>query len=143
MHPLKGKCHCGNIRVAIELPDAPGGYGPRACDCEFCRKHGASYISDPHGSLRIEVETSRLLGKYRQGGEIADCIFCSRCGVLVGVLYQESGLLYAAVNSSILEDNGCLGAKISVSPKELTVSEKVRRWKELWFSNVSVIDHDV
>jgi len=142
MHRVKGGCHCGNIRVFVELPHAPSDYCPRVCDCEFCRKHGASYVSDQHGSLRIEVGNSQILGKYRQGAGIADCLFCIRCGVLVGVLYQESGHLYATVNSAVLVGNDSFGEKKSVAPRLLAASEKVSRWKELWFSNVTFAAHD-
>lgn len=142
MHRLEGGCHCGNIHVVVELPNAPGDYCPRACDCEFCRKHGASYVSDPLGSLRIEVENSQFLGRYRQGCGMAECLFCAKCGVLVGVLYQESGHLYATVNSAALVGDGGFGEKKSVSPRLLAASEKIGRWKELWFSNVTLAADD-
>lgn len=142
MHRLKGKCHCGNIRVSLEVSKAPNEYSPRACDCDFCRKHGASYLSDRHGSLQIEVKDSQCLGKYRQGSETAECILCARCGVLVGVIYQEGERLYATVNSRVIENDIGFGEEKSVSPKVLAASEKIRRWKELWFSNVTFIAHD-
>ncbi|WP_439653748.1 GFA family protein [Rhodanobacter sp. FW106-PBR-R2A-1-13] len=142
MHRLEGGCHCGNIRIVVDLPNAPSDYFPRACDCEFCRKHGASYVSDPHGSLRIEVGNSQFLVRYRQGSEIAECLFCSRCGVLIGVLYQESSHLYATVNSAVLVSAESFGEKKSVSPKQLTANEKVGRWMELWFSNVTLAAND-
>lgn len=142
MHRLEGGCHCGNVGVVVELSNAPGSYSPRACDCDFCRKHGASYISDAQGSLHIEVKDPRFLVKYRQGAGIADCVLCSRCGVLLGVLYEENGCLYGAANSSALTGAGSLGEKKPVSPKLLTESEKISRWKEAWFSNVTVAVHD-
>lgn len=142
MHRLEGGCHCGNIRVAVEIQKEPTDYCPRECDCEFCRKHGASYISDPLGSLRIAVEKSQFLGRYRQGSGIADCLFCARCGVLVGVTYQENGHLYGTVNSAALVSDGGFGETKSVSPKLLAASEKVGRWKELWFSNVTLVAND-
>src|SRR5690606_15291893 len=99
----------------VDLPKAPGDYFPRACDCDFCRKHGASYVSDPHGALRIEVENSRLFGRYRQGNGIAECLLCSRCGVLVGAIYQESGRLYGTVNSAALANPDAFGEQKPVS----------------------------
>lgn len=142
MHRIEGGCHCGNIRVAVEIQNAPTYYCPRACDCDFCRKHCASYISDPLGSLRIAVENSQLLGRYRQGSGIAECLFCARCGVLVGVIYQEDGQVYGTVNSAALMSEEGFGEKKSVSPKLLATSEKVGRWKELWFSNVTLVAND-
>ncbi|HEX9778458.1 MAG TPA: hypothetical protein VGA63_09955 [Geopsychrobacteraceae bacterium] len=142
MHRLEGRCHCGNIRVDIELSKAPNEYGPRACDCDFCRKHDASYISDPHGSLHIEVKDSQRLGRYRQGSETAECLLCTRCGVLVGVIYQDGERRYATVNSRVIDNDVGFGEKRSVSPKVLSANEKIRRWKELWFSNVTFIAND-
>ena len=139
MHHLEGSCHCGNIQLDIGLSNAPSEYAPRACDCDFCRKHGASYISDPRGSLRIEVEDSRLLGKYRQGSETADCLLCTRCGVLIGVVYKDGERLYATVNSRVIDDGGGFGETVSVSPKVLSAADKIRRWKELWLSNVAFV----
>lgn len=139
MHHIEGKCHCGNIHVALELSAAPGDYAPRACDCDFCRKHGASYLSDPHGTLRIDVADARLLGRYRQGSGMAECLLCRECGVLVGVTYREEGRLYAAVNTRVLEGGVGFGEGKSVSPKLLAGDEKVRRWKELWFANVTLV----
>lgn len=138
---LQGGCHCNNIRVTIELPKPLGEYRPRACDCAFCRKHGASYVSDPQGALRIELEAPQRLGRYRQGNEIAECLFCANCGVLVGICYRENGRLYAAVNSAVLDGAG-FGEKIPVSPGALDASDKVRRWKELWFSDVTLLADD-
>lgn len=138
MPRIEGGCHCGNLHVVVDLPKTPSDYLPRACDCEFCRKHGASYVSDPHGALRIEVGSSQFLGRYRQGSEIAECLFCLRCGVLIGVLYQESGQLYATVNSAAFAGTESFGEKTAVSPKLLTANEKAGRWKELWFSDVTL-----
>lgn len=137
MHRLSGRCHCGNIRVDIDLSNAPNEYGPRACDCDFCCKHGASYISDPHGALHIAVKDVQRLGRYRQGSETAEFLFCSQCGVLVGVTYQDGERLYATVNSQVIESEAGFGEKLSVSPKVLSADEKIRRWKALWFPNVA------
>lgn len=56
----------------MELPHASCAYHPRACDCDFCRKHGAAYISDPQGAVRIQVKDAQQLGRYRQGSGIAE-----------------------------------------------------------------------
>jgi hypothetical protein len=126
--------------VSVELTGAPCDYAPGACDCEFCHKHGASYISDPKGAIKIEVENAERLGKYRQGNGIADCLFCTECGVLLGILYQENGHLYATANSRALISS--FGENKPISPKLLTASEKISRWQELWFSNVTLALHN-
>jgi hypothetical protein len=82
-----------------------------------------------------------FLGKYRQGQEIADCLFCTNCGVLLGIAYQNDGQLFATVNSQIIEGETDFGEKISVSPKTLAATEKAARWKSNWFPNVTVLTH--
>lgn len=42
MYRADGGCHCGNIKVDVELAAAPETYHPRVCDCDFFRKHGAA-----------------------------------------------------------------------------------------------------
>jgi hypothetical protein len=59
---VDGGCHCRNIILRIELPNSPGSYNPRACDCDFCGKHAASYVSDAHGSLLVEIAVQREVG---------------------------------------------------------------------------------
>lgn len=142
MHKVEGGCHCGNIRVELDLSRAPGTYSPRACDCDFCRKHGASYLSDPDGSARIRVKGAQCLGKYRQGSGIADFLFCKGCGVLVGATYEIGGRMFAAINSRVIEGDTAFGEVKSASPKTLAPAEKVNRWKAIWFPNVALVAED-
>lgn len=69
---------------------------------------------------------------------MADFLFCLQCGVLVSVIYQENAHLYATVNRSALSNRDDFGATQSVSPKRLSATEKMTRWKQLWFSHVSI-----
>jgi hypothetical protein len=140
MHRVNGGCHCGNILLEIDFSRAPGAYNPRACDCDFCRKHGASYVSDAQGSLLVRVKDVRQSGKYRQGSGIAECLVCRNCGVLVGAFYRSDGRLFAAVNAKVVDDQVKFGAEQPVSPKNLSESAKVTRWQDIWFSNVVVIN---
>jgi hypothetical protein len=133
-----GGCHCGNIAFEVEFTGKPDSYNPRVCDCDFCRKHAASYVSDPQGSLLIHIKDERNLGKYRQGSGIADFLLCRNCGVLVGVTFQTDGRLYATVNSKSIDGGPHFGEETPVSPSMLSDSEKTERWKDIWFGNVSI-----
>lgn len=137
MHKLKGGCHCGNIKIEVALVRAPKEYIPRACDCEFCRKHGASYISDPDGSLVMRVRDDQLK-IYRQGSGTAEMLICANCGVLVGGAYRSEGHVFAAINTKTIDGDTRFGEGQPVSPKVLSSEEKVERWRRLWFSNVSI-----
>jgi hypothetical protein len=140
MHSISGGCHCGNIQVDLSLARAPANYHPRACDCSFCRKHGAAYISDAQGSLRIRISEPDGCGQYRQGNELAEMLLCTRCGVLIGALFQSEGRIHATVNVRAVEGTARFGAEQTVSPQVLSADQKVARWKELWFGDVEVHD---
>ena len=142
MYRVSGGCHCGNILVDLEFVRATDTYNPRACDCDFCRKHCASYVSDAQGSLLIRIKDERQSGKYHQGSGIAECLFCTTCGVLVGALYRDDARLYAAVNVKVVDGRTKFGAEQPVSPKTLSDSEKVKRWQDIWFSNVRIVTVD-
>jgi len=132
---LTGGCHCGKVRIEFGTSKSPGEFNPRACDCSFCLKHGASYVSDPNGRLSIEVKGSDTLGEYRQGSGSARLLVCRHCGVLVAGLYDGEGVSYGTVNSRCLEGTS-FGAPKTVSPESLTAEEKKQRWMKLWTPNV-------
>jgi hypothetical protein len=137
MHTVSGGCHCGNIRVELQLLKEPASYAPRACDCDFCRKHSAAWISDPQGSLRIRVRDARLRGTYTQGSAQAKLVLCRNCGVLIGAFYEENGRIYGTVNVNVLENSTQFAARQPVSPQGLAPGDKAQRWKSLWFADVS------
>ena len=142
MHKVSGACHCGNIRVELQLARAPDSYRPRACDCDFCCKHGAAYVSDPQGALLIRIRDAQHAGYYHQGSGLAELLLCSNCGVLVGALYREGGRLYGVVNVKAIERRAAFGKEQTVSPGLLSAGEKVKRWHDIWFADVSVAAGD-
>ena len=139
MYQLNGGCHCGNISVQVELPSASSTYSPRACDCDFCVKHGAAYISDPQGALRIRIVDERQRGTYLQGNEIAEMLLCTRCGVLIGALYHSGGNTYATLNARTIAGDPIFAPEQTISPKRHSVEEKTERWKRIWFSRVESV----
>jgi len=138
MYSVSGGCHCGNVRVDLRLAREPGTYRTRACDCDFCRKHGAAYVSDPQGSLTIRIQDAREMGIYRQGSGVAECVFCAKCGVLIGALYRSEDRVWGAVNAKIVDGPTGFGAEQCVSPKALAANEKEKRWQDIWFHDVVI-----
>lgn len=138
MIDLKGGCHCGNIEVDVSLSRPPEAYNPRACDCNFCMKYGAAYLSDREGGLRIHVKDPRRLSRYRQGSGQAEFLVCSQCGVLVAGSYQDAGRTIGAVNSQVIKGTR-FGEKAIVSPKKLGPDDKTKRWKDVWFQDVTLV----
>jgi hypothetical protein len=139
MEPLFGQCYCGNIHLTMTLSCELHAVHPRACDCDFCRKHGAEYVSDPLGSLHIRIKAEREVGRFRQGSDIAELLLCRTCGVLVGAFYRDGDQLFGTVNVRALEDYAAFGASVAVSPKSLSPDEKTKRWQQVWFPDVRVV----
>ena len=142
MHKVSGSCHCGNIRVELELARPPDSYQPRACDCDFCCKHAAAYVSDPQGALLIRIRDAQHAGHYRQGSGLAELLLCRNCGVLVGALYREGQQLYGVVNVRVIDKRAAFGREQTVSPRSLSAVEKVKRWHDIWFADVRVAEGD-
>jgi hypothetical protein len=46
-----GRCHCGAVEVAFEPTQAASELQLRECACSFCRRHGATSLTDPAGKL--------------------------------------------------------------------------------------------
>jgi hypothetical protein len=135
---MGGGCHCGNITVRVELEQAPDAYAPRACDCEFCCKHGAAWVSDPRGSLLIQIGDERHAGRYAQGDRLAEMLLCRNCGVVVTALWRGERL-YGVVNANVLDERVAFADTQPVSPRTLSADVKKSRWQSLWFANVTVV----
>jgi len=136
---LTGGCHCGSLKLGMRLSREPGSYAPRACDCDFCVKHSAAYISDPAGALVIRMADASKLARYRQGSEQAEFLLCSGCGVLLGVVYETGGRRYGAANVRAFEGGKPFGAAQAASPKQLSPAEKTARWQSVWFPHVNIV----
>jgi len=80
-----GRCHCGALTAHYQTTLEPSVWGMRACQCSFCRSHGALTTSDPAGLLAFHCTDPTLIRRYRFGGRTADFLICRECGVYVGV----------------------------------------------------------
>ena len=69
---------------------------------------------------------------------MGEFLLCGNCGVLIGVLYRDTEGVYAAVNVKVTDRPTDFGEQQTVSPRTLAESDKVSRWKSLWFPNVNV-----
>ena len=127
-----GGCHCGGLRWRFETGLALAATAPRACDCDYCTRHRAAWVSDPHGRLHIESRDAALQ-RYRQGSGQADFLFCGRCGVLVAVVAcAADGRLLGAANRNAFDDRARFATDAVVSPQRLAADAKLARWTGLW-----------
>lgn len=138
MNVEQASCHCGNLSAQVAFTDNLSTYTPRACDCDFCIKNGAAYISDPEGKLDITIKNSGEVSWYKQGTKLVELLICKNCGVMVAVIYSDNGKLYAGLNSKTLVNRDYLASSQVASPKLLSPTEKIKRWKEIWFPAVTI-----
>ena len=132
MNRHAGGCHCGALRFEFSTAQALVDFAPRACDCDFCTRHRAAWVSDAAGSLRIEADETRLR-RYRQGSGQADFLFCAHCGVLVAVVARAGdGYLLGAANRNAFDGREAFMAETTVSPQQLDAATKLARWTQLW-----------
>jgi len=134
---LHGSCHCGQLSIAFSTTLDTAGLTPRACDCSFCRKHGAAYISDPAGKLSIHARGGALR-HYQQGSNNADFLVCGSCGVLVAVVFEHLSRLYGAANAGCLDGRIPLADAVPSSPQMLSADDKISRWIRLWVPDVEL-----
>jgi len=127
-----GGCHCGSVRWQFASPLALASFVPRACDCDFCSRHRAAWISDPAGALRIRAREEGLQ-RYRQGSGQAEFLMCRECGVLVAVVATgEGGRLLGAANLNAFDARAGFAGEAIVSPRLLTADAKLARWNDAW-----------
>ena len=85
-----GGCHCGNLRVRFRPDRTLDELDLRACQCSFCRRHGARTVSDAEGSLELTVLRSQDLTRLRFATRTADFLICRTCGVYVAAVLVGS-----------------------------------------------------
>jgi hypothetical protein len=105
MSPLpvyEGLCHCRAVgfRYFTSLP--PESWTLRACQCTFCRSHGALATSDPGGFLEFVAPVLTELQRYRFGRKITDFLLCRNCGAYVGATMESRGRSFGIVNVRVL-----------------------------------------
>ena len=124
---LTGRCHCGAIRFEFETGQP---LAPRACQCGFCRKHGARTVSDPAGSARLILGAETL--HYRFGLGLSDVLLCGRCGVYVGAMSGIEGRHYVTLNLNAFDDPRPELEAVAVSyegePRETRIARRLERW---------------
>lgn len=110
-HSHAGRCHCGAIEMTFETEIAATEMPLRACDCDFCRRHGVRAAADPAGRARIVARDAAALQRYRFGLGTADYLLCRVCGCYLGALMTEAGGAWATLNVNCLDDRAGFAAE--------------------------------
>ncbi len=74
---IQGGCHCGAVRLEVELPQA---VEVLDCNCSICAMTGFRHLIVPHGDFRLLCGEAALVS-YRFGTGAANHLFCGKCGV--------------------------------------------------------------
>jgi hypothetical protein len=122
-----GGCHCGAIRIEFTTGRP---LAPRACQCSFCRRHGARSVSDPDGAATIACAVQPIA--YRFASRAADYLICPVCGVYLGAVTGPPDARLATLNLNAFDDpRPDLGAE-PVSYDGESVERKAGRRRQRW-----------
>ena len=83
---IRGQCHCGNLSYQLRTQMSEAKIIARACDCSFCRIHGARNWSDPDGNTTIQVSDAHQMQRYLFALATAEFYICRVCGAYVGAV---------------------------------------------------------
>jgi hypothetical protein len=98
----QGLCHCRAVGFLYRTALEPESWPIRACQCSFCRAHGAISASDPEGSLQFVEHLPNALHRYRFGQKTADFLLCSVCGMYLGAMMQSESTAFGVINVRML-----------------------------------------
>lgn len=129
----EGGCHCGAIRWTFTTRRPPSQWPVRACQCTFCRAHGARCTSDPEGAVDFYVRDPRALQRYRFAQQTAQFLVCNACGVYIGAVTEDSHGMFATLNLNTMTPPVAeLGDAIAVSydreDRDERIARRVARW---------------
>ena len=129
---LTGHCHCGAIRVELDPGKPVAELALRACQCGFCRRHGARTTSDPLSRLHIEAAPGAL-ARYRFGRRAVDALICDECGVYVASMLEAEGrtvatLNVAGVDLAAFADRAAEPSHYDDETDEARLARRLSRW---------------
>jgi hypothetical protein len=138
MNELRGRCHCANVEFTFFPNKDLDEFVPRRCSCSMCRRHGASYISDPSSRLDLRCLDPSLLNFYRFGHGTSDWVICARCGVLTAVLCEIEGRLRAVVRVQSILEHTFVAAELRTNFDCESIDERLQRRARTWIGTVSL-----
>lgn len=128
-----GGCHCGSGQFVYSTAMAPENWSIRACQCGFCRAHGAQSASDPNGRLEFLVSGDGALVHYRFGLRTAAFLFCRSCGVYVGAQFETDRGAFGVINIRAMQQAPVgIPAATSVNYEQESVAQRQGRRERLW-----------
>ena len=110
----------------------PDSWPVRACQCSFCRRHGARTTSDRAGSVVFRTADERSVQRYRFELRTADFVICRNCGVYIAALLTTPRGRFATLNINALEDRIDVPEATSVSYEGESAEQRQHRREQSW-----------
>ncbi len=135
---IKGSCHCGNVSIELHTNRAENEFTPRTCQCLCCKKHGASWISDPDGEAQLHFNDRNEVSFYRFEHKTSDFIVCKKCGVLTIALCEIDDRTRAVLSIKAMSDHSFSDEPVLTNFDGETVEDRLGRRAKNWTGNVVV-----
>jgi hypothetical protein len=128
-----GSCHCGEIGFRYHTAQPPGEWSIRACQCSFCRAHGALSTSDPAGKIEFRGSGTGALSRYRFGLHVTEFLLCRKCGVYIGAVMEAPNGVFGIINVNALRPQpttiaGTMPMEYGSESAEQRMSRREKRW---------------
>jgi hypothetical protein len=129
-------CHCGSLEARYRTALPVADWSVRACQCAFCRAHGALTTSDPAGTLAFAARDQERVHRYRFGSGATDFLLCRECGVYVGARLLETRGHFGVLNTRALRPIPAGLPEPALmqygdEPPELRAERRTQRWTPL------------
>ena len=137
---IHGRCHCGNLTFELLWPVDGAEIRARACGCDFCTRHGATWTSHPDARLHVVAAGHEHVNVYRFGTRSADFHVCTMCGNTVFVSCEIEGRVYAVVNVNTFDDEA--RTRVRAAPVEFEGEDldgRLARRQRTWIPNVDYV----
>ena len=132
VHRFEGSCHCEAIGFELRSTLVAEAWSLRACQCSFCRGHGANMTSDPRGSVRFVIKDAAQLGRYRFGLHTADFFVCRRCGVYIAAVTTTGKGSFATLNANVIRPAIELRLAAPMSYDGESPAQRLTRREQRW-----------
>ena len=129
---LEGRCHCGAVRYTFHASQPPAQWIVRACQCSFCRAHGARTTSDPNGSVTFDIADASKLERYRFGTKTTDFLICNGCGVYLAAVLTSARGQFATLNVNAMQSLPDLAEAAPVSYDGESSEHRMARREQRW-----------
>lgn len=104
----------------------------------MCRRHGASWVSDPDARLELRCCDEARISVYQFGQRTSHWIVCARRGVLAAVISKIDGRLRAVVRSQAMVDHRFSAPEVATYFEEESVESRLARRARTWIGSVMV-----